>query len=274
MVMVDSMFKPGHGPADLTTFLSFDVLDPFPLSARAFEVPNVVVVDPVNEWAAGFHGFSQDFHLVGFQPGTNGRGTVTKEHLLTLVMKNPLHGSGHPLKGRYLGRVLSAQLFEMSFSDSQDSEVWYAGKAPTNRQNYANTKLGFFRVGDRVYLSQNGNWKWQCPGWLGQFLPGDELLPRFNRTFNIPTWQQGDVQVECDNFFYWSHIPRSATGHTDHWHEGDAPPSWLPWDPDKYPVTGRHLYLPREDMTWEPDAGIMSNLPPDLAERYLQLHGL
>jgi hypothetical protein len=276
MVMLASMFKPGHVRTDLTKVQSIDVLDPCPLEP-VFEVPNCAVINPDGfggkGWAASFHGFSQDFHLVGSIPGgPSGRGAVTRTHALTLVVPNPLFGTGHAIAGRWLRKLLAVELFEMAFSDGQDSEVWYTGKPNISKMNFANTKLGFYRVGERVYLNWNGNWKWQNPGWQGEKLPQDKDLPPFNHTLNIPSWQQGDCAVEVDNLAYWPWIgPRTATGHILEHHGFQA---WLPYDQAKYNPAGAIPYIPRGDLTWEPDAALMGNLPPAQLDRYLALHGL
>src|SRR5687767_3465466 len=139
--MLPSMFKPGHERADLTKVQSIDVLDPCPLEP-VFEVPNCAVIDPFafggQGWACAFHGFSQDFHLVGSLPGgPSGRGPVTRVHAMTLVMPNPLFGSGSPIAGRWLRKLIAVEIFEMAFSDSQDSEVWCVGKPNIAKMNYA-----------------------------------------------------------------------------------------------------------------------------------------
>jgi hypothetical protein len=282
MVMNPSQFKPGHALADLTRVQSIDVLDPLPLEPT-FEIPNCAVVNPDGfngkGWACALHGFSQDFHLVGSVPGgPSGRGPVTRVHCMTIVIPNPLYGTGHAIAGRWLRKCLAAEIFEMAFSDSQDSEVWYMGKPNLNRMNYANAKLIFNRIGERVYLNWNGNWKWQNPGWQGTKLPQDAGIPAFNVTLNIPAWQQGKpteeedfAAVEVDNLMYWPWIGRNATGHIIDHH---GPQAWLPYDQAQFNPAGVIPHLPRAAMTWEPDAALMSNLPTVQLGRYLALHGL
>lgn len=281
MALAPSMLKPGHARGDYTTFLSYDSLTPAVYSPLAYEVPNAMVVDPFAYGGKGaafaVHGPSQGAAAIGQTPGGPTRGQITQTHWCVIRVPNPAWNSAtNPINGRWLGFEGSLPLMQLALSASQGSEVWYF-KTWLSGMAFSQWKLGFLRAGDTIVVGTNGNAAWQTNAPYGDNTPrrpGMATMPATNAQPKMPTWALGDYAVRCDNARYQPEIPRTATGHTAHWHpdEGTPPPSWLTFDLDTYPLDRCHPRCPA-DAAYGVMGAIYDQLPPEARARYREQCG-
>jgi hypothetical protein len=274
-------FKAGHARGDYSVFLSFDTLTPAVYSPHAYEVPNVMIVDPTAYGGKGasfaIHGPSQGAAVIGHAPGGPTRGQITQCHWGVIRIPNPdWKSTTNPINGRWLGFEGSLPLMQLATSAGQGSEIWYF-KTSLSGMSFSQWKLGFLRAADQIVLGTNGNSAWNTAAPYGDNTPrrpGMETMPKTQQQPIVPKWAIGPYAVVLGNDRYQPEIPRNGTGHTDHWHpaEGDPPPSWLTFDLDDYPLDRCHPVCP-PNAAYGVMAAIYDQLPPEHRSLYRQMCG-